>query len=75
VPNPAMDHIVVNFSAPGVSEVDVQFFNRDGLLAMQQAGIGNGGSVRIMLLAPGIYFIKVVSPDGRQLAVREILKW
>ena len=73
-PNPATDFVFINFDAPGLNQVTVQFFNRDGLLVIQQAGVRNGGSVAITLLAQGIYFVKVMSPDGKQLTVGEVMK-
>jgi hypothetical protein len=60
-PNPAADRILLDW--PADSDLNVQIFDNQGLL-VQQGRAAPNGEVPVAGLAPGFYFLKIMSEKG-----------
>ncbi|MDA9066900.1 T9SS type A sorting domain-containing protein [Flavobacteriales bacterium] len=75
-PNPATDNVTIRFNQPG--NFTVLLFDASGnRVLFNEVTIEseeNETSIDIKTLSSGIYLVKIISDDGKEIEVKKIIK-
>ena len=63
-PNPALNE--VTFTLKGVESVNIELIDIQGKLLLSQNGVFNQARINLPDLAPGTYFVRILSDLGNQ---------